>query len=100
MFTGSAETRAIVATTALESTPPERNAPERYFGDHPQPHRFLEPRFSSTQASSIEMRASVVNRTSQYATRLAERRSPRRIVSVCAGGSLRTERKIERGSAT
>ncbi len=65
MFTGSADTRAIVATTALESTPPERKAPSGTSEIIRNRTDSSSRRFSSTQASSIEMRASVVNRTSQ-----------------------------------
>ena len=65
VFTGSGDTRAIVATTALESTPPERNAPS---GTSDMSRSLTESssrRLSSLTASSSEMLLSAVNRTSQ-----------------------------------
>ena len=99
MLTGSLETRAIVATTALESTPPERNAPS---GTSEIMRRRIDSssrRFSSSQASGSVIGLSSVKRTSQYSTGSGSG-WPRLTVSRCAGGSLRVPVKMVRGSAT
>ncbi len=97
--TGPSDSPAMVATTALESTPPERKAPSgtseimRSRTDSASRWR------NSAQASSRPIGLSSVKRTSQY-SRGAGSGRPRRMASVCAGGSLCAWRKMVRGSAT
>ena len=93
VLTGPDDRPAIIATTALESTPPDRNAPSgtseimRSFTDS------FSRATSSSQASASPIDACAPllfsKRTSQY-SRGAGIGWPRRIASVCAGGSLYT----------
>jgi hypothetical protein len=99
VLTGSADSCAMVATTALESTPPERKAPR---GTSEMSRKRTDSRsrvVSSAHASSRESEFATVKRTSQY-SRGAGNGWPRRMHSVCAGGSLRACLKMQRGSAT
>ena len=86
-----------MATTALESTPPERNAPERHLGVHPQTDRFAQApdQFALASAPLIGL-SSAVNRTSQYSLRRGDRNCRAgRVNSVCAGGSFERRRKMQ-----
>ena len=100
VLTGSSDRPAMVATTALESTPPERKAPS---GTSEIMRRRTDSRSratSSAQASSALMR--VVEREADVPVllrlghRLAAARSPAcgRAAACCAW------RKMVRGSAT
>jgi hypothetical protein len=60
---------------------------ERHLGDHPQLDRLAQPATSSSHASSSELHAPSVKRTSQY-SRGAGTGWPRVMSSVCAGGSF------------
>ena len=88
-----------MATTALESTPPDRNAPSGTSEIMRRRTDSRSRRRSSSPASTSSIGLSRVKRTSQYALG-AGIGSPRRNTSVCAGGSLNACLKIVRGSAT
>jgi hypothetical protein len=93
VLTGSSETSAIMATTALESTPPERNAPS---GTSEIILNLTDSRRRSTSsalASAELIGLSSVNRTSQNSFG-ALTAAPRWSNSVCAGGSLAAPEKI------
>ena len=100
MFTGSADAFAIMATTALESTPPDRNAPsgtsEMSRSRTDSSRRVGELGHAVLGSSArIEREATDPNTRAGSGTG-----SPRRTVSVWAGGSLRAAAKIVRGSGT
>ena len=77
----------MVATTALESTPPERNAPSGTSEIMRSRTDSSRRRFSSSQASSSVIGLASVKRTSQYSTGSGTG-WPRLTVSVCAGRQL------------
>ena len=90
---------AIMATTALESTPPERNAPS---GTSAMSRNLTDSRrrlMSSSAASRSVIRANGANGTSQY----SHRRRGRHALPQgerAPGGSLNTFLNIVRGSGT
>src|SRR3569832_3012888 len=87
VFTAPSETSAIIATTALESTPPERKAPSNTTENR---RIFTASRrrvINSCEASCSSIAGSGLNGMSQYA-RGAGTGAFQRSVRVCAGGSL------------
>src|SRR3974390_2441833 len=96
-MTGSAERPDIIATTALESTPPERNAPK---GTSDIRRSLTDSRrrsISSSHASCSVGAAPVLNGTSQYSIG-ADAGLPRFRLKVGPGESLYTPLKMVRGS--
>src|ERR1700704_6092347 len=97
--TGSADRPDIIATTALESTPPERNAPK---GTSDIMRSFTDSRrrsINSSPASCSVGDAPVLNGTSQYSTG-AGAGLPRFKHRVHPGESFHTPLKMVRGSGT
>jgi len=99
VLTGSADSPAIMATTALESTPPDRKAPS---GTSEIMRMRVDSRrrsISSTQASASDSRLSRQNLRSQY-SRGAGMGAPRRMHRLWPGSSFRAALKMVRGSGT
>ena len=99
MFTGVCDCVAIIATTALESTPPDRKAPS---GTSAIMRRRTDSFIRSTSSSiapASSFTATGVNGMSQYCRGNA-RAWPRLSVSVNPGGSLYARLKMVRGSGT
>jgi len=90
---------AIAVTTALESTPPDRNAPSGTSEIRRSRTDSSRRCDNSDVASSTPILRSSVNCGFQYSTG-SETAAPRRTVSVCPGGSFFAPVKIVRGSGT
>ena len=98
-MTGSAESPDIIATTALESTPPERNAPKGTSDIRRSLTDSRKRSINSSPASCWVGAGPTLKGTSQYSTGV-EAALPRFRLSVCPGESLYTPLKIVRGSGT
>ena len=99
MLTGSFDNPAIIATTALESTPPDKNAPS---GTSEIMRTFTASRsraITSASASFSLMGPMGLNIRSQYSFD-AGNFLPRCNVSVWPGGSLKACLYMVRGSGT
>jgi len=61
VFTGSPDRLAIMATTALESTPPDKNAPSGTLGDHADAHGLAQAldQFARTSAGRVVARRQI-----------------------------------------
>src|SRR3990172_3034894 len=99
VLTGSFDSPAIIATTALESTPPDKNAPSGTSEMSRTRTASRNRSINSAFASASLIGPVVANGKSQYSRGVGNGR-PRSIRKVCAGGSLKTSRKAVRGSGT
>jgi hypothetical protein len=87
VFTGAADERAISATTALESTPPLRNAPTGTSATmRSATASSSSPRASSTARFSLIRSGRGANDSRQYRRSFGS--PPGSTVNTCAGGSL------------
>src|SRR3569833_4295660 len=99
VLTAPSDTTAIIATSALEATPPDRNAPS---GTSEIRRIFSASRrraINSSPASRSSMAGSGLNGMSQY-SRDAGNAAPQRRVRVWAGGNLRALVLMVLGSGT
>ena len=97
VLTGWFESVAIIATTALESTPPDKNAPSGTSAIMRRRIESFSRSINSSDASVSEVTLTGVNGMSQYC-RGSARARPRFNVNVNPGGNLFAPRKMVRGS--
>src|SRR5262249_42896490 len=97
--TGSTEMPAIIATTPLESTPPDKNAPRGTSEIIRNSTDSRRRRISSSPASASVIGPAGLNGTSQYGTGSAWD-APRLTATVQPGASLSTPLNMVRGSGT